>query len=278
MKLLITLTISMVIAINQVMASETNTLPERVIWNHRAIPLLIPTSQERSVHFPEPVRYWMPDHLSLKLTALSANGVLYLQAHQPFDKTRIRIQGMESQQLYLLDVQSNTDEGSLAKLIILNPDPQPENNTTAKRGRQDWYERLNRHAAQQLYAPERLIEADASIRRVRIDNKPLTGLLRDSRLTAQAIASWTGGDYFVTAIQITNTTDHSIELTLEDNQQVINHTNQTIHIPSAIRGQWLTASVQHNHLTPQKQQASSTTLYLISKRPFFELWEGDYGA
>ena len=63
----------------QANTNPSSELPERVVWDHRAIPVHIQTGQERTVHFPEAVRYWMPDHLSLKLTALSANGVLYLQ-------------------------------------------------------------------------------------------------------------------------------------------------------------------------------------------------------
>ena len=180
--------------------------------------------------------------------------------------------------MYLLDVQSNTDEGSLSRLIVFNPDHSEDQTISPKRGRQDWYERLHRYAAQQLYAPERLIESDASIRRVRISNKPLTGLLRDARLQVTPIASWSGGDFFITAIQLQNNTEQSLALVLPKAKQANLNNPNAIHIATVIRGRWLTASVQHAHLAPKNQQVSTTTLYLVSKRPFYESWEGSHGA
>ncbi|MEE8057358.1 MAG: DUF3438 family protein [Pseudomonadales bacterium] len=148
-------------------STNKQTLSERVLWDKRPIPLYIQSGHERIVHFPDDIRYWLPDSIKHKVTALAANGVLYLQAHDSFTTTRIRVQGLTNQQVYLLDVSAGdvgVDGSKTAKgasnsdtLIVMQVDAvaNQAKQTAAVSAPTDWKIRLTRFAAQQLYAPER---------------------------------------------------------------------------------------------------------------------------
>ncbi len=252
-------------------ARAENTIPERVMWDDQPIPLHITTGQERRVSFPSAIRYWLPDQLQSKLTVLAANGVLYLQAHQSFQATRIRVQLLPTQQLILLDVDASPAQGSIAKVIVHLPDPITDDLNHSvdqqQRASSDWYERLTRHAAQQLYAPERLLNSDPLIERVPIEPLNVASLLRDSRLAATLLASWAGGGLYLTAITLHNTSNDSLDLYFsEDTRSAL----PSINVAKTLRGQWLAASVQHATVGPRATHDDSTILYVISDRPFYD--------
>lgn len=258
--------------------AQSNALPERIVWNNEPIPISIPLGQERIIQFPEAIRYWLPDHLGQQLVALAANGVLYLQAHQSFDATRIQVQSLVTQQLYLLDVASNKSATSTAKIIVLekalavNEHPVHSDVTHSRR---HWYERLTRYAAQQLYAPQRLLNGDADIVRTTVASTHLPKLLRDPRIAARVLASWRGGGLFVTAVELHNLTEQPLNVVWSNPAPSVIEP-QTIYLASQLRGQWLTASVQHASLAPTDRAEAVTTLYLISDTPFFAR-EGHHG-
>ena len=72
-------------------------------------------------------------------------------------------------------------------------------------------------------------------------------------MAAQPIAAWRGGDLYVTAVALRNT---SLEVVALD--------------PRALRGAWLAATFQHLELYPAGDEADRTCVYLLSGRPFIE--------
>ena len=52
--------------------------PERVLWDKTPISVHIQLGEERIIHFPDDIRYWLPDSIQRKVTVLAANGVLYI--------------------------------------------------------------------------------------------------------------------------------------------------------------------------------------------------------
>lgn len=227
---------------------------ERIIWDQKPIPISLSVGQERIIHFPADVRYWLPDSLKSALNVMAANGVLYVKAIRPFDKTRIRIQEIESTQVYLLDMQG-IDGGTFPEEIIILKREDIINEAKSEPAepvQQDWYARLTRVAAQNMYAPERLIEHDPDIWRVKLKSREPIDLIRGGDIEAVPYASWQGGGYYVTAIRLRNTGNHE----------------RVIDPRTDIRGKWLVATLQHPSIMATGTDEDRTCIYLISESRF----------
>jgi len=112
------------------------------------------------------------------------------------------------------------------------------------------YVALSRFAAQQLYAPLRLVQARPGIVRVPVGRDPVD-LLRGGKIDALPLVAWQAGGLYITAVKLTNRTDQPQTLDARD-----------------LRGPWLTATFQHNRLLAVGTDADTTAVYLISVRPF----------
>lgn len=247
--------------------AEDIVAPERVLWNKRPIPVHIQRDHERIIHFPDDIRYWLPDVLKNKVAAMAANGVLYLRALDVFPPTRIRVQGLVDQQVYLLDVLADTAEAVSDELIIMTA-ATVSNRAKAQLPVQspvDWRVRLTRYAAQQLYAPERVLTGDSQIQRVPLDALGSIPIVKGQRIAATPIAAWQGGGLTVTAVKLRNITAQPLRLVF-DGQAGSN----VVDLAADLRGNWLTASFQHNTLGALGNVEDTTTLYLVSKRSFIE--------
>ncbi|MDA1370259.1 MAG: TIGR03749 family integrating conjugative element protein [Proteobacteria bacterium] len=241
--------------------------PERVIWNSRPIPVHVQRYHERIVHFPDEIRFWLPDSLRSKVSVIAANGVLYIRALETFPKSRMRVQGLNDQQIFLLDVVANDVASVNEELIVMTEDSVVNltNNLAAESQTQDWRVRLTRYAAQALYAPERLLVGDNAIRRVPLDITQPIPLVRTGVIEATPIASWRGGGLTVTAVKLRNLQRHTLSLTFESSND-----NQAIDLSRMIRGNWLTITVQHASLGQINDSKDTTTLYLVSQSPLIE--------
>jgi integrating conjugative element protein (TIGR03749 family) len=109
---------------------------------------------------------------------------------------------------------------------------------------------LTRFAAQQLYAPARLLKPASGIVRVPVPTGEFP-LVRGGEVAAHALIGWRSGERYVTAVKLTNASKTPIVLD-----------------PRSLRGEWLTAAFQHNRLLPAGSEADTTAAYLISARPF----------
>ena len=112
------------------------------------------------------------------------------------------------------------------------------------------YVTLTRFAAQQLYAPARLLEELPGVTRVPVKREPVA-LVRGNAVEAVPLVAWRAGDLHLTAARLTNKTGRS----------------QTLD-PRNLRGRWLTAAFQHNRMHAVGSEADRTVVYLISDRPF----------
>ena len=232
----------------------------RLLWH-------IQRDQERIIHFPDDVRYWLPDSLKRKVSVVAANGVLYLRALEAFPATRIRVQGLVDQDIYLLDLSASDAVSISDELVIMKPEAVTNHAKDQKAIRQsdDWRVRLTRYAAQQLYSPERLLRGDSQIKRIPIDTTQVVPLIRGQQIEALPIAAWQGGGFTVTAIKLTNKTGQALGLVFDDNTKA-----DAIDLAYVLRGEWLTAVAQHNFLGAAGDETDTTTLYLVSDRPFAE--------
>ena len=241
--------------------------PERVLWEKRPIKVHIQTGQERIIHFPDEVRYWLPDTIKFKVSVIAANGVLYIKALDDFSSTRIRVQSLSDKQVYLLDISASDAETVSDELIVMTQGSVhnlSEENPSSQIA-EDWRIRLTRYAAQQLYAPERLLGGDAAIKRIPLKLSEPVSLIRGGLLEAEAIASWQGNGLTVTAVRLRNVSSQSLRLLFEPSDSL-----QALDMSELIRGDWLTATLQHDFLGPIGNKNDTTTLYMVSNRNFIE--------
>ena len=241
--------------------------PERVLWDKRPINVHLQVGNERIIHFPDDVRYWLPDTVKRHVSVLAANGVLYIRAMEPFPTTRLRIQGLNDQQVYLLDITASEVAAVSDELIVMTKKNTRNRSkeATAYRTTEGWRIRLTRYAAQQLYAPERLVDGDSAIKRIPVESKTSVPLIRGGLIETVPIASWQGHGLTVTAIRVRNLSRQSLQLQFDRSDSL-----QAPDLSYLVRGDWLTATLQHDHLGAMGDEADTTTLYLVSNRSFVE--------
>lgn len=234
--------------------------PERVLWNQKPIALRLQVDQERLVRFEQDVAIWLSDELIARLRVESVGGVVYFKALQSFPAQRIRIQEKETNLTYLFDVQAVKEVTASHDLLIVTQATVEQQAQLALiesqkvRTTEDWYIRLTRHAVQQLYAPERLSPIDRQITSVLVDNKTPVALVDTDHVQAVPVAAWRGGGFFVTAVRLRNLSPYPVCLDLDRD----------------VRGDWLALTLQHSVMQPAGSLEDSTSLYLVSKRPFGE--------
>jgi len=243
-----------------------STTAERVLWDKRPIVVHVQRNHERIIHFPDDIRYWLPDQLQRKVTVLAANGVLYIRALESFSRSRIRVQGLQSQQIYLLDVMADESASVADELIVITAESviNQAKDKTQKMAGQDWRVRLSRYAAQQLYAPERLLKGDSAIERIPVASKAIP-LIRGGVIEATPISSWQGGGLTVTAVRLQNKQTHPLVLQFTPSGE-----GNSVNLNKLLRGRWLTATLQHKWLGALGQKDDTTTLYLVSAQSFVE--------
>lgn len=229
--------------------------PERIEW--RKVPIEVPLTVniERQIQFPVPVKIGLPASLATHLRVQSISDTIYLQAAGTFAPTRIVVQSRDGALTYLLDLRALATDAPTAPIQIVDPAvkttpatvvdavdcaPRPTIDPVA----------LTRYAAQQLYAPARFVHGISGVVRVPVSTKPID-LVRGVALSAVPIIAWRSGLLHVTAIKLTNTGPTPVELD-----------------PRALRGEWLTATFQHNRLLAAGHEADLTVVYLVSSRPF----------
>lgn len=253
--------LTLVVASQAALAQDDQTnadAPERVVW--RKTPIFVPLTvgEERLIHFPDAVSIGLPTSLTPLLRSQSINGTLYLLAKQPFDTTRVLVRSETGGPVYVLDVSAapkSADRAPLPDLQVHLETPKTKDSATfaalANTNSTSWgYVALTRYAAQQLYAPQRLLPNAVGVVAVPVRVEPVP-LVRGGQVEAVPVAAWKAGRQYVTAVRLTNRTQQAMVLD-----------------PRELRGAWLAATFQHNRLLPSGTDADTTAVYLVSDRPF----------
>jgi integrating conjugative element protein (TIGR03749 family) len=235
-----------------------------VVWRKTPIAIPLVVGEERLIHFPDSVSIGLPQSLTPILHSQSINGTLYLLAGQPFESTRVMVRSEDGGPLFVLDISAALSVDERPPLpevqVVLETskakaEDVPSDTVTANRFNQWGYVALTRFAAQQLYAPERLLPNTPGVVAIPVKDAPVD-LLRGGSVEAVPVAAWKAGSRYVTAVRLTNQTAKAVILD-----------------PRELRGAWLAATFQHNRLLPSGGDADTSAVYLISDRPFdVALW------
>ncbi len=246
--------LAFVTGIGSAFAAAATEGPERIAWTRTPIAIELPVGTERLVHFPGSIKLGIPPQLQGVVRVQSIAGTAYLLANQPFASTRVIVRALGNGQIYLLDLSAEAEGASNAPVEIFLPDEARATGRDAGSETpacpQHGYVTLTRFAAQQLYAPARLLEDLPGVVRVPVKREAI-GLVRGDGVEALPLIAWRAGDLYVTAVKLSNKTDRPQNLD-----------------PRTLRGRWLTASFQHNRLHAAGSEADRTVVYLISARPF----------
>jgi integrating conjugative element protein (TIGR03749 family) len=232
-------------------------LTERIEWDKTPIQLNLKVGHERMVHFPGSVKVGVPASLQPLLRTQSVDGTVYFLANAPFDATRVMVRRVDGGQIVLFDVSASKEGGQTQPLDVFvksgGDDESSPANAPADDDReagQYGYVALTRFAAQQLYAPARLVRDRPGIVRIPVPRDPVS-LVRGGGVDAVPLVAWRSGGLYVTAVKLTNRTAQPQALDARD-----------------LRGTWLAATFQHNRLLAAGSDADTTAVYLISALPF----------
>lgn len=246
---------ALLLFVAQTLCAESTTA-ERIQWQKTPIAIGLNVGEERMLHFRGPISVGLPATLESRLRTQTVNGTVYLMAKATFSSTRIMVREIEGGQTYLFDLSADTNSS------VTSGNTQPievyldETHSTASQlvekshGAGFGYVSLTRYAAQQLYAPMRLLSSTAGIVRVPIQQQAVA-LVPGNAIEATPLVAWRAGRLFVTALKLTNRLAQA----------------QTLD-PRTLRGAWLSAAFQHSRLLPAGDEADTTAVYLVSDRPF----------
>ena len=232
----------------------TDTL-ERIEWKKAPIRLELVIGQEQRIEFPAAVKVGVPASIQGMLRTQSINGMVYMLAHAAFGSNRLMVRELDSGRIYLFDVTASEEGGPGHPIqIYVTGDKVSENDQATgghepEQGQPD-YIQLTRFAAQQLYAPARLVKDRSGIARIPVSRNPVD-LYHGGMVEAVPLVAWRAKGLYVTAVKLTNRTEQA---------QILD--------PRNLRGSWLTATFQHHRLFPKGDEADTTAVYLISARPF----------
>lgn len=250
-------------------------------WQRTPIQINLPVGTERIVVFGDNVRVGLPPQLAKPKTlrVQSTGGAVYLKADKTFATQRVQVQDMTTGRIILLDltakthashetikvVQEATDDsggasGHHAKSAKASIPPAAFG--SSEHGAPTAVS-LVRHAAQALYAPERLVNAASGVQRVALSTKKdLPGLLPTLPVQIKPLAAWRGGTFIVTALQITNT-DPSRTFTLD---------------PRALEGNFYAASFMQSTIGLAGSLTDTTTLFAVTRHgDLSDALSGPYG-
>ena len=229
-----------------------STAAQRIQWQKTPIAIDLSVGEERMLHFRAPVSVGLPATLESLLRTQTVNGTVYLMARAAFANTRVMVREIDSGQIYLLDLKANTNGGEVSPITIYLDETSSADyrSTETEHHVQHDTVSLTRFAAQQLYAPLRLLSAVPGIVRVPIQQDSVA-LVPGNAIEAKPLVAWRAGGLYVTAVKLRNRTASARTLD-----------------PRTLRGKWLTAAFQHSRLQAAGDEADTTAVYLVSAQAF----------
>lgn len=219
---------------------------QELIYSDQPLEIRIPVDIPAEIRLSEPAEFGIPEVLSDSLQIENLASTVYLTAKTSFSSTTILIKLMHSNVPIVIRLTASRDEnGPHTYSIKTSQRRKPANPPSAPSPVE-----LTRYAAQQLFAPDRLIPKSETIVRVRVSIDPID-LSRDLDIQSHPIASWSSGSLYVTAVKLENLSSTTKRL-----------------LPQDLRGNWRTATYHHSRLLAHESDGDTSIVYLVSDKPF----------
>ena len=223
---------------------------ETLEWRQVPISIVLPVGQERVIAFPDAVQVGVPSSLPPELfRTQSTGGTALWLARGAFGPQRLEVRLLTTGHVMLFDVTAVESPSAAAEPIEIRV-PEHDPRTPVPGGPIGPVE-LTRFAAQQLYAPARVLRDLPGVRRVPMGAPQALALYRDDLVIAQPLASWQRDGLVVTAVKLTRTGPERLILD-----------------PRQLRGRFVSATFQHNSLGPAGSRSDTTCVYLVTEGPF----------
>ncbi len=247
--------------------------PERVTWRGMPIEVVLSPGEERSIRVKgaRTLRAGLIGGPVPGLRVQPLGDRVFVTASESFRSTRMLLRTDLGDTL-MLDLRLDAEASPPPPMEITQPGrkegragdrpvavtaPQASSPPDADEEPPVGYQRLVRHAARSLYAPRRLAPSDPAIVRIPLRGAvPTEALIRGGCCTARPVAAWRAqgrhGPLWLTAVTVRNGLPRPVEIDPR----------------ISIRGRWLAVSAQFWRMGPADTDTASTTLYLISDRPW----------
>ena len=263
--MLVSLWLLFTVTVSAVMAGEAslhNSSPrevvDHVVWKNIPIRVILPVGKERRLDFPTTVKIEWPRGVEDKTQRLQIreNGSVYWTAAAPFETQRVNVMTATGE-TYLLDVDAR-ENASARTLVILDdrfPAQEAKEGARGKKRKSVPLDAVDlvRYAAQMLYGPRRVVKALPGMVQIPVSTDDVS-LYRGGDLRTSPIAQWKApGSLYVTAIRVTSDSLDPVRLD-----------------PQRLRGDWLSATPQHDWVDASGDTGDTTAWYLVSDRPFEE--------
>ena len=224
---------------------------EHMVWEKVPLNIELPLKQERLIQFPQAIKI-IDQNLSPALDILKVKGSIYLKAQDHFKNARIIVQLIPDGDVIILNLKADKQFNNTTPIEILTDDPKREGQTASSHYEYDAIQ-LTRFAIQALFAPERVQQIPNGVYRTPMQTHKTISLFYGASIEAHPIASWRGGSLHITAVELKNLLNKGIKLK-----------------PETLMGDWQTASFYPVNRLPARKSHESTTVFLVSDRPFHE--------
>ena len=237
-----------------------------LVYDGAPLAVELNVGSERRLQFERPVEIGMDPALDNKLSVEIYGNNMLLTAAEPFE-ARVQVRDIATRKVVPIDISAYHDlSGALKQTVqVYTESPRPAFVTTTEPATQTLTRlpsalleprsqkpvdqvAMVRFAAQNYYAPKRLIKRLNGLSVLEIEKKPIR-LYRGDVVKTTPDAAWEIGGMIVTAIKVVNKTPSTLVLD-----------------PRHLIGRWHSATFHHTVLEP-KGGNDRTMVYLISNRP-----------
>ena len=243
-------------------AGESN--EQVLVWKGTPLVVHTKTGSDQLLVFPYDVNIDVPLSVASKLTSfMTRPGYWIISPGESFSPSLLRVSKKDGAAVMILRLKASPDgSNKTVKIVDGLEKAVPQKNTGSRvlannpPGQVPPRIILARHAAQSLYAPDRLIPENTEIFRAPVAHIQVDAyLLRSQKgehFTLKVIAGWRGFGYYLTAIEMVNQSDFRVDLD-----------------PRMVRfGGFHGVLFQHQYLTRSGSHEDRTTMYLLSEDPF----------
>ena len=228
---------------------------EHALWDKTPIHISLSLDDERLIHFSQAISI-VDNEDGDKITILKIQDALYIKAKEEFSNKRLLVQLMPQGEVIILSLSADKTINNNKPIEILiekegeaksiNDDSKPNLDINAVS--------LTRFAIQSIYAPERLLVITEGVARTPMQSHRQITLFYGASIEARPLISWHGGEFYVTAVELKN----------QLNKEVVID-------PRHMIGNWQTATFYPtNTLASRGTKSDTTTIFLVSDRPFNE--------
>lgn len=235
---------------------------EHVIWEKTPIAIQLPLSEERVITFPGPIKL-VDSELDEDVGVMKLEDSLYINPKKSFKSKQVVVQMMPLGEVIVLKFSADETYHNARHINVLISEKNVEEEQEDQNGVAPQEQStvapsvnpisLTRFAIQSLFAPARLLITLHGVNRVPMRTQKTVALVYGAAVRAHPLISWSGEGLYITAVELKNELNKRIVLD-----------------PRKLLGEWQTATFYPTNILNARDRHETTTVFLVSSRPFGE--------